>query len=113
LFGFLNFGHCDFFGIWDWLFEILGLVLTPTTAYPQVGLSMSISFVGFRSTTQPTGQPFLCYRRNPTKWPKIEPSPKFLIAEHLPTRAVGRRKKEEEGDLETRVPYNILSDKTQ
>jgi len=26
------------------------------------------SFVGFRSSTQPTCQPFLCYQRNPTKW---------------------------------------------
>ena len=32
-------------------------------------------FVGFRSSTQPTCQPFLGYQRNPTKWPKIGPSP--------------------------------------
>jgi hypothetical protein len=38
-----------------------------------------ISFVGFRSSTQPTIQPFLFYQRNPTRWPKIEPSPTFLI----------------------------------
>jgi hypothetical protein len=37
------------------------------------------AFVGFRSSTQPTIQPFLFYQRNPTKWPKIEPSPTFLI----------------------------------
>jgi hypothetical protein len=28
---------------------------------------------------QPTCQPFLCYQRNPTKWPKIGPSPISLI----------------------------------
>ncbi len=36
---------------------------------------------------------------------------KFFIAEHLPTRAVVRWKKE--GNLEPYVPYNMLSDKTQ
>ena len=35
-----------------------------------------ICSVGFRTSTQPTYQPFLCYQRNPTKWPKIELSPK-------------------------------------
>jgi hypothetical protein len=38
-------------------------------------LSISISFVGFRASTRPTCQPFLCYQRNPTKWTKIESSP--------------------------------------
>ena len=28
---------------------------------------VNLSFVGFRSSTQPTCQPFLCYQRNPTK----------------------------------------------
>ncbi len=28
---------------------------------------------------QPTCQPFLCYQRNPTKWPKIEPSRCYLL----------------------------------
>ena len=34
-----------------------------------------ILLTGFRSSTQPTCQPFLCYQRNPTKWPKIELCP--------------------------------------
>jgi hypothetical protein len=34
-----------------------------------------MSSVGFRSSTQPTCQPFFSCQQNPTKRPKIEPSP--------------------------------------
>ena len=54
-----------------------GLVLTSTMAYSQVGLNIPISFVGVRSSTQPTCQPFCCCQRNQTKWPKMESPPKF------------------------------------